>query len=282
MKNFTGKVAVVTGGASGIGRAMAERFAEEGMKIVLADVERTALNKARDEMASEGADVTAVQADVSDAAEVQALAQATVDAYGTAHIVCNNAGVGITGDSWDISLEDWDWVLGVNLWGVIYGVKYFVPIMLENGEPGHIVNTSSMAGVTTGAGMAPYNVSKHGVVALSEAMYHELQRAGSKVGVSVLCPGWVATRINESDRNRPHGQIDEEELDDASKQFHSQVSAALQRGLSPESVADLVLESIVKNRFYIFPHPHWKNMIQARFDSMFNDKSPMIVPPPDM
>lgn len=282
MKEFSGKIAVVTGGASGIGRSMAERFAEEGMKIVLADIEPNALDAARDEMAAEGADVIAVQADVSDYAQVENLARTAEDKFGTVHIICNNAGVGVSGDSWEISVSDWEWVMGVNLWGVIYGVKAFVPIMLKNGESGHVINTSSMAGVTTGAGMAPYNVSKHGVVALSEALYHELQRAGSKIGVSVVCPGWVDTKINESDRNRPAGRVTDEELDEASKQFRTQVAAALRKGLPPEEVANLVHESVVNDRFYVFPHPHWKNMIQARFEAMMKDKAPTIVPPPDL
>lgn len=282
MKQFKGKVAVVTGGASGIGRAMAERFAEEGMKIVIADVEATALERARSEMAADGADVTAVRVDVSKYDEVEKLADTAYETYGGAHIVCNNAGVGYGGMCWEIELKDWEWVLGVNLWGVIYGIKAFVPRMIASGDEGHVINTSSIAGVTTGSGMAPYYVSKHGVVTLSEALHHELSMIGSKLKVSVLCPGWVNTRINESDRNRPEGALDESELDPVAQAFRSQVSEALKRGLSPDEVADLVLDSVVKERFYIFPHPRWKNMIQARVENMLNDRLPTIVPPPDM
>ena len=281
MKDFKGKVAVITGGASGIGRALAERFAEEGMKIVIADVEPGALEKAEAEMKADGAEVLAVQTDVSDAAEVQALADRTVEAYGTANILCNNAGVGSGGRMWEIPLEDWEWVLGVNLWGVIYGVRSFVPIMLKNGDPGHIVNTASMAGLTTTSGMSPYNVSKHGVVTLSEALHHELRQEESLIGVSVLCPGWVDTQINISDRNRPGGALTEDELDTETKTFREAVTEALKRGLSPEDVAEGVLRSIIDGQFYILPHPHWKNMIEARVQDILQDRSPSIVPPPD-
>ncbi|MCH7958865.1 MAG: SDR family NAD(P)-dependent oxidoreductase [Candidatus Hydrogenedentes bacterium] len=281
MKDFKGKVAVITGGASGIGRAMAERFAEEGMKIVIADVEAKALAQAESEMRADGAEVLAVQVDVSKPDEVDALAAKTVEAYGTAHLLCNNAGVGAGGPSWEISLEDWEWVLGVNLWGVIYGIRAFVPIMLKNGDSGHIVNTASMAGLTTTAGMAPYNVSKHGVVTLSEALHHELRQVGSQIGVSVLCPGWVDTKINQSDRNRPGGEVVEGDLNEDTKEFRAAVTEALKRGLAPRDVAELVLRSVIDDSFYILPHPHWKNMIEGRFQDILNNRHPTIVAPPD-
>ncbi len=282
MKQFKGKVAVITGGASGIGRAMAERFAEEGMKIVIADVEKAALEKAQSEMTAEGAEVTAIQIDASKFSDVERLAKTTQETYGGAHILCNNAGVGMGGRCWEIDLKDWEWVLGVNLWGVIYGIKAFVPMMLASGEEGHIVNTSSIAGVTTGSGMAPYYVSKHGVVTLSEVLHHELAMSESSIKVSVLCPGWVNTRINESDRNRPGGAVDEARLDPVTRQFRTQVSEALQRGLTPAEVAEVVFEGVANNRFYIFPHPHWKSMIKARMDNMLDDRAPSLVQPPEV
>lgn len=282
MKEFKGNVAVITGGASGIGRALAERFAEEGMKIVIADVEQAALDRAESEMKADGAEVLAVRTDVSKVEDVEALAAKTVEAFGTAHILCNNAGVGSAGRIWEVSLSDWEWVLGVNLWGVIYGLRAFVPIMLKNEDPGHIVNTASMAGLTTTAGMSPYNVSKHGVVTLSEALYHELRQMDSQLHVSVLCPGWVDTKINLSDRNRPGGPIAEENLGDGAKLFQQAVGQALKRGLAPKDVAELVLESIIDERFYILPHPHWKNMIEARMLDILNGRSPAIVPPPEI
>ena len=175
MKDFQGKVAVITGGASGIGRAMAERFAEEGMRIVLADVEEAVLTKTAEEMRAEGANVLAVLCDVSKKEDVKRLAEKTVETFDTVHILCNNAGVGIGGNTWEISLEDWEWVLGVNLWGVVYGTHYFTPIMLKNGDPCHIINTASFAGLTNGLFMTPYHVSKNSVVSISESMHKELE-----------------------------------------------------------------------------------------------------------
>ncbi len=280
MNEFKGKVAIVTGGASGIGRAMAERFAEEGMRIVIADVEESALKKAEAEMKSDGAEVLAVRCDVSKAHDVKELAEATVRKFDSAHILCNNAGVGITGATWEIPLEDWEWVLGVNLWGVIYGIHYFVPIMLKHGGPAHIINTASMAGLTSGGSMAPYHVSKHGVVTLSEGLFHEFRQRGSSIGVSVLCPGWVDTKINESDRNRPKGKVAEEKLDPMSKMFRDMVSTALKEGLRPKDVAQMVFDAVKSNTFYVLPHAHWKNMIEARMHDIIEQREPSIVLPP--
>jgi NAD(P)-dependent dehydrogenase (short-subunit alcohol dehydrogenase family) len=280
MTEFKGRVAVVTGGASGIGRAMAERFAEEGMKIVLADVEEAALRRAEAEMKADGADVTAVRCDVSKAHDVRQLAETTVGTYDSVHILCNNAGVGITGPTWQISLEDWEWVLGVNLWGVIYGIHYFVPLMLRHGEPSHIVNTASIAGLTSGGSMSPYHVSKHGVVTLSEGLHHEFQQMSANIRVSVLCPGWVDTKINESDRNRPGGAVSEETLDPMASAFRDMVGKALKSGLKPRDVAELVFKSIQENSFYILPHAHWKNMIESRMHDILEQRDPTIVLPP--
>ena len=203
MKTFRDRVAVVTGGASGIGRALAERFAADGMKVVLADVEEEPLAATAREMTAAGANVLAVRTDVAKAADVEALAERAWSAYGAVHVLCNNAGVGGGGLSWECSLAEWEWVLGVNLWGVIHGVRTFVPRMLAGGDEGHVVNTASVAGLSTAPGMGSYNVSKFGVVALSEVMHHELTLLGAKLRVSVLCPAWVNTRIADADRNRP-------------------------------------------------------------------------------
>lgn len=281
MQDLQGKVAVVTGAASGIGRAIAERFAEEGMKIVLADVEEGPLKAAEAEMKLEGADVLAVKTDVSKCDEVEALAQATVEAYRTAHILVNNAGVGMPGVAWEISQKDWEWVLGVNLWGVIHGIRAFVPIMLEHGEPGHIINTASIAGLTSGGGMSPYNVSKHGVVTLSECLHHDLRAKDSLIQVSVLCPGWVDTRINESDRNRPIGPVADDDLDDGGRMVQKMIGTALKGGLPPREVAELVLRAVIENKFYILPHPHWKNMIEGRMKDILEERTPVVVVPPD-
>src|SRR5689334_1941764 len=177
MKDFAGKVAVVTGAASGIGRALADRCAQEGMKVVLADVEESALVRAADEFRATGAPILAVRTDVSKAEDVEALARKTVETFGGVHLLFNNAGVGAGTTAWETSLRDWEWVLGVNLWGVIHGLRSFVPIMLSQGSEGHIVNTASIAGLVLGPGLAAYKVSKHGVISLSETLYGELQQA---------------------------------------------------------------------------------------------------------
>lgn len=274
MENFTRRVAVVTGGASGIGRAMAERFAEEGMRIVLADVERDALAKAEAEMRADGAEVIAVPTDVSKPEQVEELAAKAIEAYGGVHILCNNAGVAAGGAVWDVKEEDWEWVIGVNLMGVIHGIRSFVPHMLERGEEGHIVNVASIAGLMTQGWMSPYHVTKHGVVALSECLYHELAGAGGKINVSVLCPGWVKTRIAEADRNRPGGPLPEGEMQPETQMLHEMVRTAIQEGLSPKEVAELVFQSIVNGTFYILPHPHWNNLIQTRMEDILQGRPP--------
>ena len=202
MRDLAGKVAVVTGAASGIGRAMAERFAQEGMKVVLADIEEAALQATVRELKQQERDVIGVVTDVANPEAVDELARQTIDAYGKVHLVCNNAGVFLgMKPMWESTLRDWQWILGVNLWGVINGVRTFVPIMLAQDEPGHIVNTASQAGLVTANSI--YSLTKHGVVALSEGLHLQLRQQNAKVGVSVLCPLFVDTRIMEAERNRP-------------------------------------------------------------------------------
>ncbi len=282
MIDLKGKVAVVTGGASGIGRALAERFAEEGMKIVLADVEGPVLEKAEAEMKADGADILAVQTDVSKSADLDALAEKTLSAYSKVDILCNNAGVSVGGPCWSISESDWEWVMGVNLWGVINGLRSFVPIMMKNSDGGHIVNTGSMSSFTAPAGMAPYATSKHGILALSECLFHDLKQAASSINVSVLCPGWVNTNIAASDRNRPGGPVSEDDLDESVKRFKEAAVKALEDGLAPKEVAEQVLGAIAERRFYVLPEPRWKSVIQARVEDIINDRNPGIpVPPQD-
>jgi NAD(P)-dependent dehydrogenase (short-subunit alcohol dehydrogenase family) len=280
MNEFQGKVAVITGGASGIGRAMAERFAEEGMKIVLADIEATALETTAKEMRADGAEVTAVVCDVSKKEEVERLSQEAVKAYDTVHILCNNAGVSTTGFTWEISLEDWDWVMGVNLWGVVYGTHYFTPIMMKNGDPCHIINTASMAGLTNGLNMTPYYVTKNGVVSMSETMHKELEMIKSEIKISVLCPGWVNTRIHESDRNRPSGQVQVDGSNEAAEQFRDMVAEMLKDGLSPEHVAQMVFDAVVEEQFYILPHAHWNGIIETRMQDILEGRNPTITDTP--
>jgi len=274
MKELSDKVAVVTGAASGIGRALAAAFAAENMRVVLADVEETALDEAAHAIAPTARGAIAVRTDVSKADQVDALAVAAERAFGAVHVVCNNAGVALSGLTWTHTIADWEWVLGVNLWGVIHGVRAFMPRLLANGSEGHVVNTASIAGLLSAPGMAVYGVSKHGVVALSETLHHELRLLGAPVGVSVLCPAAVATRIMDSARNRPPALADtapslprEEGMRDAAR-------ASLAAGLRPERVAALVVEAVRTNRFWVLPHPDWKQFVRVRFEDVLEDRNP--------
>ena len=275
MKEFRDRVAVVTGAASGIGHALAERFAAEGMKVVLADVEEDALRLAEAELREKSVDVLAVRTDVSKPEEIEKLAQQTLDAFGAVHIVCNNAGVaGAWGQAWANTLDDWNWIMGVNLWGVIHGVRTFLPIMLEQGEEGHVVNTASLAGLMPGRGI--YGVTKQAVVALSESLYNDLKVMEAKIGVSVLCPGWVDTNIIDAGRNRPAelartGDVIPEVQ---REQMETMVRNLLKTGLQPSAVADQVLEAIQEDRLYIITHPEMDFLIKERFDSILSRTNP--------
>ena len=274
MHDFRGKVAVVTGAGSGIGRALADRFGQEGMKVVLADVEDGALQETAEELRASGVETLAVRTDVAQAADVEALAGQTIDAFGAVHILCNNAGVAVSGPVWKHTIADWEWVLGVNLWGVIHGVRVFTPILLAQGVEAHIVNTASMSGLTCMPDMAVYGVSKHGVVALSESLHHELAALGSPVKVSVLCPGFVSTRIRDSARNRPARLADTASPQAARAEADALTARLLASGLQPEEVADIVLEAIRAERLYVFPAPELKERIRARMDDILADRNP--------
>jgi NAD(P)-dependent dehydrogenase (short-subunit alcohol dehydrogenase family) len=274
MKDFTGKTAVVTGAASGIGRALAGRFAAEGMRVVLADVQQDALDQAHAELRESGADAIAVRTDVRKLDEVQALERSAVEAFGKVHILCNNAGVGAGGPMWETTEGDWEWVLGVNLWGVIHGVRTFLPGMIAHGEEGHVVNTASMAGMVAGPFMGPYNVSKFGVVALSETLFHDLRMANANINVSVLCPGFVNTNIGDAARNRPpeYGEPTIRiEPGDARAEMFRQLMA---NGMPPPQLAGIVFEAICERRFYILTHPDMKPAIEQRMNNILNERSP--------
>jgi NAD(P)-dependent dehydrogenase (short-subunit alcohol dehydrogenase family) len=281
MKEFKDKVAVITGAASGIGRAIAERCAREGMKVVLADIEEPALAQTEAEMKAAGADVLAVLMDVAKAGDVQTLAQKTLDAYGAVHLLCNNAGVGAGSTVWESTINDWKWVLGVNLWGVIYGLRAFVPIMLEQDTEGHIVNTSSIAGLVSFHGSAAYHAGKHAVVALSEKLYYDLAAQGGKIKVSVLCPGWVRTRIMDSARNRP-AELQDDPADivvtpEMMATFEEYIRAC-EAGMSPDVVADQVLQAIRDEAFYILTHPEFTPYVQARMEALLQGQNPVGLP----
>ena len=263
------KVAVITGAASGIGRGLAERFATEGMKVVLADVEKEPLAKLASALNANGATVLAVKTEVSNAADVENLAAQTLDTFGAVHILCNNAGVVCSRPIWEHTVADWEWVLGVNLWGVIHGIRAFVPRMLAQGDACHIVNTASILGLVGGSGEGIYKVSKHGVVVLSETLADELAQKGANIQVHVLCPGWVRTGILDSARNRPEGlQNPESETLPRPETTSSSrnVRAEMEAGLSPAEVAEHVYNAIQTGTFYIHTHPEHKAAIRERME----------------
>ena len=286
MKTFQGKVAVVTGAASGIGRALAERCIQEGMKVVLADIEEPALLQVSRELTAQGAQILALPTDVSQAAEVEMLARKAFESYSEVHLLFNNAGVGAGKTAWESTLADWEWVLGVNLYGVIHGIRSFVPRMLESRTSGHIVNTASIAGLTSGPGLSVYMASKHAVVSLTETLYHELTLRGASIGVSVLCPGFVNTRIHNSERNRPaqlqnasnEDAVSEDTLSPEEKEGEQLLKLAIQKGMSPQQQADMVFEAIREERFYIYP-PEFKRGIATRMEDILTPRHPTLLLP---
>jgi NAD(P)-dependent dehydrogenase (short-subunit alcohol dehydrogenase family) len=277
MENLTGKVAVITGAASGIGKAVALRAAAEGMRVVLADIEESSLKEADGEVAARGAETLTVVTDVSDADSVRALRDRSLEAFGAVHLVHNNAGVGGGGPIWDVPEQDWRWILGVNLWGVVHGVATFVPLLIEQGE-GHVVNTASIAGLTTAPFLGPYNATKQAVVAISETLFKDLQATGvSGVGVSVLCPGFVRTRIAESSRNRP-SWAPERVADDTegAETLRSAIGDMIASGIAPDDVAAQVLDAVRTNTFYIRTHPELDAAIATRFSEILETRPPTI------
>jgi NAD(P)-dependent dehydrogenase (short-subunit alcohol dehydrogenase family) len=275
MQEFKYKVAVITGAASGLGRAMAERCVQEGMKVVLADVELEPLAETEASMKASGATVLAVRTDVSQPSDVEALAQKTLEAFGAVHLLFNNAGVA-TGPCavWESTIADWEWIIGVNLWGVIHGVRIFVPIMLDQDADCHIVNTASVAGLISGPELGAYKVTKHAVVTLSETLYHELAQLGARIKVSVLCPGVVSTRIMESERNRPGHSPTTEPRDPASAARWEAFRRRVAAGMPPGHVADLVFDAIGTDRFYILTHPELQASVRSRMEDILEGRSP--------
>ncbi|MCU0804904.1 MAG: SDR family NAD(P)-dependent oxidoreductase [Burkholderiales bacterium] len=275
MRDLAGKIAVVTGGASGIGLELARRAAAARMKVVLADIEDGPLAAAADALARSGTEVLAVRTDVRSAESVDALAMRVKERFGTVHLVFNNAGVGgVRCNAWEASVKDWEWVLGVNVWGVIHGLRAFTPMMLAHGEEAHIVNTASAAGFVAMTHTAPYAVSKHSVVVLSEVLRHDLQAQKANVGVSVLCPAFVPTNIWNADRNRPADLIErsESEADRADKEA---IKAILDKGkVTAAQVAALAFDAVRDDRFYVFPHPRILDTVRTRMDDILGQRNP--------
>lgn len=263
MEVFEGKTAVVTGGASGIGRALADRFGEARMNVVLADIEEAALERAVAEMEERQVRVKGVVTDTMRRASIEALADEVEAEFGDVHILCNNAGVASMAGLpvWELPDSDWDWVMGVNFSGVLDGIRTFVPRMLKHGEPAHIVSTASLAGLLPGGG--PYGVSKHAVLSLSEGLKRDLTAVGANIGVSVLCPGFVNTNIFDAERNRPDGRS--QSSDDPRLEGMADM---LRGGKEPSDIAEIVFESIRRDAFYILPHPAWDDIVRGRIEAV--------------
>jgi NAD(P)-dependent dehydrogenase (short-subunit alcohol dehydrogenase family) len=268
VRDFAGRVAVITGAASGIGRGLARHSAREGMRVVLADVEVGALDEAVDEVRALGADAVGVRTDVSSEPQVRALADAAFDRYGAVHLLCNNAGVFQAGVVWQRTQADWDWVLGVNVLGVLHGIRAFVPRLLEQGGEAHIVNTASMAGLISVAYSGPYVVSKFAAAALTECLAHDLRAQGAAIGVSCLVPGLVDTRIADSTRNRPDEPPSEVTAPD--HHFVAQVlkEQTEQGGRHPDEVATIVFDAVRAGQFWIPTTDGYDALIRARYDAL--------------
>ena len=273
MEELTGRVAVITGAASGLGRAMAVRMAAEGMRVVLADIEPDPLSAVEQELTDGGTEVVTEVVDVSRSEDIDRLASTAFDRFGAVHVLCNNAGVVKRARSWDLTLDDWRWVLGVDLWSVIHAVRAFVPRMLQQGEPGHLVNTASMSGLLPIPNLAAYSVAKSAVVALSESLQLDFEAEGAQIGVSVLCPGFIATRITESERNRP---------DDLGKAASvppvPRTTSGVASTMEADEVAGHVVDAIRADRFWILTHDAYREVIRERAAGIGTDGRPAAPP----
>lgn len=272
MQDFMGRTAVITGGASGIGLGMARSLAGRGMQLVLADLDEALLKSAEKEFSAAGTSVVCQVCDVSKLEEVERLAEVTMERFGAVHVVCSNAGVGIPTSARNVKLADWEWIINVDLWGPIYAVKTFLPLIEEQGV-GHINATSSMAGLISSQMMGAYNVAKHGVVALMAAVERELRAKKSNVRASVLCPGPINTNISRHSvdfrpgRGRPKGDSEK------AGKLAGNIQAALEQGMHPDEVGELVANAIEQEKFWILTHPHWTKTVQKQLDAMLNDQT---------
>ncbi|MYD53374.1 MAG: SDR family NAD(P)-dependent oxidoreductase [Chloroflexi bacterium] len=287
MREFAGKTAVVTGGASGIGLAMVERFASEGMNVVLADIQEDALNAQVQRLEQEERSVMGIVVNTMQRESLQRARDEVIERFGNIHILCNNAGVLSREDAnnlgesplniWDVEDSVWEWVMGVNFWGVLNGIKVFLPHMIGHGEHGHVVNTASLTGLIPGG--SAYSVSKHGVLTLTEGLHQNLARIDSKIGASVLCPGTVSTKIMIADRNRPDEFGGAADLSDEESVA---ASAFLADSMDPSNVAEQVFQSIVEERCYILPHPAWDDFVRQRVENIIARETPVELDLEDM
>ena len=280
MQDFAGKVAVITGAASGIGKALTEKCLAEGMHVVMADIEEAVLNETAAQLqATTNNQVLPVVTNVAIEAELENVRDQAVEALGGVHVLFNNAGVGGGGNAWSSTQKDWDWVMGVNLWSVIYGLRVFVPQMISQNEPCHVVNTASVAGILGGTTNALYSVTKHGVVALTENLLVDLQAEGAQVGCSVLCPGFVNTNIFNSGRNRPAALANEAAPPAPTAEDEQRMAMfqeILRQGMQPPQIAEIVFDGIRADRLYILTHDHFDDMIRARTEHIINGTNPVM------
>ncbi len=273
------KTAVITGAASGIGLALAQRAAREGMRLVLADIDEAKLAEAAKSLPVAAASLVTRRVDVSREEDVAALAEAAFARFGAVHLLCNNAGVGLTRLAWELTSADWEWILGVNLWSVVHAIRHFVPRLLAQADESHIVNTASVAGLLSTPAMAAYNVSKHGVVTLSETLYHELRAQQAKVGVSVLCPAWVPTAIHTSERNRPGRFGAAAPPSAATAAYQARMDQAVKSGrLTADDMASAVFDAVAADRFYVIPHTRIKQAVRLRMEDILEDRNPTPLP----
>jgi NAD(P)-dependent dehydrogenase (short-subunit alcohol dehydrogenase family) len=279
MQELKGKVAVITGAAEGIGKAIAVAAAAEGMQLVLADISAELLNNTVQELRQTGVEVTGVVTDVAKESDIQALADQAYAQFGHVHLLVNNAGVAFAKSAWETTAKDWEWIIGINLYGITHALRIFVPRMLASDEVAHIVNTASVAGLIAEPALAAYNVSKFGVVALSESLHHDLSLRKSKIGVSVLCPSWVKTRIIDAERNRKtEDRIQTDQLEKVSLKTGAAINKAVEAGISPQQVAYDVIAAVKANTFYILTHPETKAAVAIRSEDILQSRTPTLLP----
>ena len=279
MQELKGKVAAITGAAEGIGKAIAVAAAAEGMRLVLADISDTLLNNTVQELRQTGAEVIGVVTDVAKESDIQTLADQAYAQFGHVHLLVNNAGVAFAKSAWETTAKDWEWIMGINLYGITHALRIFIPRMLASDEVAHIVNTASVAGLIAEPALAAYNVSKFGVVALSESLHHDLSLRKSKIGVSVLCPSWVKTRIIDAERNRKtEDRIQADQLEKVSQKTGAAINKAVEAGISPQQVASDVITAVKANTFYILTHPETKAAIAIRSEDILQGRPPTLLP----